>query len=509
MDILTFKIFLPEIFFSLIILFQLLYNIKIINKFTYNYPIIVKEVTSQVFLIIIFVLLLLYNLKIEGFFANFLFSNDETTRLLKFFLLFFSLLILKVITQSFYIQKLNFFEFFSLYLLSILSLMLLICADDLISVYLVVELQALCFYIFASFKRNSAFSSEAGLKYFIIGSLISGFLLFGISLIYGTTGCLSLNNLNLLMSFEITVENAYFKSVLMFGFLCVFFTFLFKLACAPFHFWAPDVYEGAPLSSTIIFSILPKIAIFSFLIKFLSSIGFIFLEFQTAFLFLGAFSMLIGTLFAISQKRVKRLVIFSSIAQIGLIVVAVCLNSLNGFMASYFYLFNYLISSVAVWSLIVHTYSSNYYINFFYFRDITILFLTSISQFFNNNKLFALFFVILFFSIAGIPPLLGFLAKILILVELARSNYMFMLIFLLIISAVSVFYYIRIVKVVFFEPNTKKEKIKNFQPIFFNKNLDTINVLITFSSLILVVFFYYSSIINLIAQYFALNSFYF
>lgn len=174
-DIIILKSFIPEIFLSFSILLQLICNVRFINSVQFNFPIIDYELVSQTFFILFCLILLYFNLKIEGVFFNFLFLNDESTKLLKVIIIFVSLLTLGVISKSFSVQNLNFFEFFIIFLLSLLSLLLIISAYDFIAFYLLIEMQTLCFYVLSIFKRSSAFSTEAGLKYFISGSFISGF----------------------------------------------------------------------------------------------------------------------------------------------------------------------------------------------------------------------------------------------------------------------------------------------------------------------------------------------
>ena len=197
MDAIILKSFIPEIFLSLSILLQLIFNIRTINSSKFNFPILDKEIFIQVLFIIFSVFFLLYNLKIEGFFSNFLFFNNEGSRIVKIIFIIINFLALFIIFKAFSVQKLNFFEFFIILLFSILSSFFLISSYDLLSAYLSIEMQALCFYILASFKRNSAFSTEAGLKYFISGAFISCIFLLGASILYGSLGTLNLNYINL------------------------------------------------------------------------------------------------------------------------------------------------------------------------------------------------------------------------------------------------------------------------------------------------------------------------
>jgi NADH:ubiquinone oxidoreductase subunit 2 (subunit N) len=158
-------------------------------------------------------------------------------------------------------------------------------------------MQALCFYILASFRRNSAFSTEAGLKYFISGSFISGIFLFGCSLIYGGLGTLNFNSIKLLLEFPLLDEFSGLKMFVLAGIMLITITLLFKVSAAPFHFWSPDVYEGSPLGSTIIFSIVPKIVIFNFFIKWLCTISVMFYDMKDILVFVGVLSVFFGTFF--------------------------------------------------------------------------------------------------------------------------------------------------------------------------------------------------------------------
>lgn len=508
MDISILKSFSPEIFLSLAILFQLVFNARFINKLEFNYPIIDREVFFQTFFILVCSALLLINLKIEGFLSNFLFVNDEGGRLVKIFVIISCLLILNVLIKSFSLQILNFFEFFSIFLLSLLSLLLLISCSDLISFYLTIEMQALCFYILATFKRDSAFSTEAGLKYFISGSFISGIFLFGSSLVYGCLGSLNLNNISLLLSFPLGT-NTEFSVILVVGIIFITSTLLFKIACAPFHFWSPDVYEGSPLVSTIIFSIVPKVSIVFFFIRWLSSINALFPEINTGLLLLGVFSTFIGTFFSLNQTRLKKLIVYSSVAQVGFLVAGLSVGTLNGFCATYFFLLIYILTSILIWGHFTAFYSFQHKINTFHGKESTVLFISSLSNFFNKNALWSFSFIIVFFSVAGIPPLTGFLSKILILAEVVNSEKIVAAILLIIISSLSVYYYIRIVKVIFFESNKLKKDFEGFQTVFLDFYSDGIYLVFAGLLFLLVVIFFSPNGILLVCQYVILNTFIF
>lgn len=508
MDLLVFNSFFPEIFLSLTILFQLVFNAFTITNLKYNFPIIHKEIFLQTMFILFCLLFLLWNNKIEGYFLTLSLVNDIGSLTIKFFITCVSIFVLILVFHSFNLQKLNFFEYFSIYLLALLSLLLLISANDMIIAYLAVEMQALCFYILASFRRNSAFSTEAGLKYFIVGAFISSLFLFGCSLIYGILGTLNFNHLSLLLSFSIaSTNNNVFLILLNTGILFILITFLFKLSAAPFHFWSPDVYEGAPLASTIVFSILPKFALLHFFIRWLGILNNSFLYYSDLLMLSGIASVFIGTFFAIRQKRLKRFVIYSSIAQIGFLVAALSQLSQTSIHAVYFFLLVYIITSILIWLKISLFYTFQLKISAFYNKALNPLFLSNLSNFFAINKIWAVSFILIFFSIAGIPPLSGFLAKIFILFSLILENQVMGALLIILISAISVFYYLRVLKIIFFESKTAYLKTETTQVIFSTSYFLTDCFLLAGGLFFLIFLFFYPSFFLLICQYISLSSF--
>ena len=499
--------FLPEIFLSLFSLILLLINSYLVIYLEKNHPIITKEIFSQIFFLLICMLFLTANNKIQGFFVNFLFLNDISSTFIKFVLIVIAIFILFPLNRSYFNSKQNFIEYFVLYLLSLLSLLLLISASDLLSVYLIIEMQALSFYILACFKRNSSFSTEAGLKYFISGSFFSGIFLLGASFIFGVLGTLNFYHINLLLSIPISDSLYLEHNILIVGILLIVSTILFKLAAAPFHFWAPDVYEGAPLSSTIIFSILPKFSIFYFFFKWLSVLGPIMSEIQFFFVISGLLSIFIGSFFSLYQKRFKRLLIFSSIAQVGFLIVAMSINTLNSMASVFFFLTVYIITSFLIWSNFTLLSGFQEKISTFLVKLPTPLFISSLSSFFVTNKIWSLSNVLIFFSLAGIPPLVGFFAKVFIISSLLDKGNIVNSLFLLLLSAISVFYYLRIIKIIFFE-----KPRKNFfssQIVFWDSFLTTESFLIAFFLFLLLFLFFFPSSLLIIYFLTSFNFFFF
>lgn len=446
------KSFLPEFFLSGSILIQLIFNVKLVANFKFNYPLIHKEIFIQTLFVLICILFLFLNLKLEIQSANFLFITNSEILFIKLLITVFSLFTLIFFYTVFTVQKLSFFEFFSFFLLSCLSSLLMLSSNDFIIFYLCLELQSLCFYVLAGFKRDSVFSSESGLKYFVSGSFISSIFLFGCSLIYYVLGTLSLENINLLLSYSLTHD---LNIVLYIGAIFILVTFFFKLGAVPFHFLYPDVYEGSPLSSTIILSILPQLALYFFLFKFLLAIGNNLPFLEVILNSCGILSLFIGTVYSINQKRIKRFVLYSSIAQTGFLLSCLSISSLSSFIALYFYLIVYLITSLLIWNFLSFFYLYQFSYNDFIQNLNKPLFISSLSNFCKWNKIWSFSFLIVLFSIGGIPIFGGFISKLIVFFELISVNYFLTAFLLIFISSLSVFYYIRIIKIIFFEPIIK------------------------------------------------------
>ena len=496
MDALFIKAFYPEIFLSLSILYQLIVNSRVINTIHNKYPIINIEILWQgVFILLcLFFLELNQSLNIQTF--RILFISDICTQTIKIFLVFIATLCLIIVWKGFVLQNINFFEYFSLYFLSLLGILLLINTYDLISAYLVIELQALAFYILACFKRTSSFSTESGLKYFILGSFISGLFLLGSFFIYAFLGTLNINDIGLILSFS--VEDIYFKIIIIIGAVLITISLLFKAAVAPFHFWAPDVYEGAPLSSSIIFSIIPKFSIFVFLMRWLSIFINDFIFLKLLLIVAGIFSVFWGAYFAIIQKRIKRFIIYSSISQVGFIVVAASVCSIESYTSIFFYLFIYLISSIIIWGSLVSLYNFNKnVINFNGKLNLKPLYIIDMASYFKLNYTWSLMLLFLFFSFAGIPPLSGFLSKLFIILGLVYNDDFLVAVLLIIISIISTYYYLRIIKIIFFDTQKYNVISKSLLTVSsYSLNIEC--TILSFCMFLLFFLFFYPSVIVLL-----------
>jgi NADH-quinone oxidoreductase subunit N len=504
MENIIFKSFIPEIFLSFCILLQLLINIKIVKNTKYNFPIITKELFTQTGFILICLFFLYNKVQITEVINTFVLINDFSTIVVKKLLIIITLGLILIIKNSLSIQKINFIEYFSIFLLGLFSLLIMISCESLTSFYLAMEMQALCFYILASFNRTSVFSAEAGLKYFISGSFISGFYLMGASLIYGCLGTLELNNLNILLLFPFKQNIENINVFLITGILLIIFTLLFKIACAPFHFWSPDVYDGAPLSSTIIFSILPKISIFYFFIKFLIVINFFSYYTNNMLLVFGVLSTIIGTFFALRQTRVKKLIIYSSIAQTGFLVTLLSINSVESIASLYFFLIIYLITSLLIWGNLVVFNEANILISNFEVKPIKSIYITNFKNMSQINSIWCVLILLVFFSIGGIPPFVGFVSKMLVILNLINNKEIIVSVILITVSAISVYYYIRLIKISYFESN-KSIKTLPMQVIFSTKENLIIYSLFSLVLFFLLFWFFFPSVVLLFCEYLAIT----
>lgn len=447
----NFKFFLAEFFLLTAILILTLYGSIFSVSGKYRYPLInLASAQISIFILAVTFILTAINKDVSKVILNGVFICDNFSQTGKLFLLL-SVIIYIIISLS-YIKnnKANLFEYQLLLLLSIFGLMLLCSSYDLLSIYLALELQSLCLYILAAFNRESAYSTEAGLKYFILGAFSSGLLLFGISIIYGFTGTTNLEDLRLLLCLGL-VNNLALKI----GVTFLSCAFLFKLSSAPFHVWTPDVYDGAPLNTTIFFATAPKIALILIVIRlYLFSFGTLPDVWQHIFSFSALLSVVIGSFLALKQRKLKRLFAYSSIGHIGYILLGLAASEVEGLHAVIIYLAVYIITSLGIWSLIASLNSSS--------SLVKISTLTDFSLVNQSNPLFAYSGILLLFSLAGIPPLSGFYAKLCIFIAAVNSSFYTYSFCILIISVVSTYYYLRVIKAISFETNTKRI---NFFPI--------------------------------------------
>lgn len=443
----NFELLIPEFFITLIILFFLLFG-TFYKNFNNKKILIIKIINNIIIFLLLITLFLMFNIQNTSItLMNGALFIDNLTQFIKSILIICT--ILCYIIQKKYIikQKMFSFEINILILISLLGLMLLVSSYNFITLYLAVELQSLSFYILTASKRKSALSVEASLKYFILGSIASGFILFGSSLIYGIFGSLNFGNIYLILSNIYIIENIDLIIGVLNGFLFIFIGLLFKIGAAPFHFWLPDVYEGAPNNITAFFAIVPKIAFIGILIRFIFDILIDISSFFEVFFLIVAFlSMFIGSLAALQQKKIKRLLAYSSISHVGFILIGFISNLLDSIPFILLYIIIYIIMSINLWTSYL---SLN-------INKKPIKYLTDLSNLFSYNKILAFIIVLNIFSMSGIPPLAGFFSKLFLFITAIKAKYYGLIFFSILVSILSSFYYLRLIKIIFFEKISKK-----------------------------------------------------
>ena len=508
MDIFIFKGFWPELFLCLSVIFLLLFNSQLINSLKFQFPVLENEIFYQVYIILFYVLLLLLNNNILGYDSEIFFLTDLTAQSLKIFLCISCLLFFGIIWRGFVIQKLNFFEYFIILLLAILSLFFLASSFNLLSIYLCLELQSISFYVLASFQRNSIFSSEAGLKYFISSSLISGVFLLGCAFLYGGYGTLNLYDINILNIFGFFDNYQTVVNFIAFGNFCIICAFLFKLVIAPFHFWFPQVYDGSPLSSTIIFSTIPKVILFALFLRFWVIVSPTLCFSPTILFCIGVFSVFFGLLKALKQKRLKKLYIYSSISQMGLPLCALVDESLESFTIVYFFLFIYLLTSVLMWGtfILINNNQNKVYSNERANKNTYPLFISTLKHLTVNNSILAFVFVFLLFSLAGIPPFVGFLSKVYVYFALIQNNKYEIAAFIFYVSVFGVYYYIKILKIIYYENIILTSHFKE-QSSFESVNLDLDYTLCAVAMFLLLFLCFFPNIVYMSASLLVFYSF--
>ena len=420
----------PEIFTGLNLLLLLVGGSILGSSSKYNYPIICFQSLTVIILVWI---LLLCRTDISYTVTSY-FVIDNLSNYAKIFIILGLLACLSVSKT----KKIKVYEYYVLALLGLLGLCFLASSLDLLSVYLSLELITLSFYILATFQRSSAFSTEAGLKYFLLGAISSALLLFGISFIYGFSGTTNLNHLSSLY-LNIDIENQLLSLLIQVGFFFFICGLLFKLGCVPFHIWVPDVYEGAPTYVTAIFSVLPKIAIFTVLIRIIDASS---LDIWFSLLCgLSFLSMFIGSLYALGQLKIKRLLAFSGVSHVGYALLGLSLGTFESIIACVLYIIIYIFTALFLWGFTLTTENKNG----------RTLYLTDCVNYGKTNPTLSLTVILVVFSLAGIPPLAGFFAKFAVFLSCAEASIYLGIIVGLLTSAIGILYYLRLVKLINFE----------------------------------------------------------
>jgi NADH-quinone oxidoreductase subunit N len=345
-------------------------------------------------------------------------------------------------------HKLLKFEYPILVAFSALGMLVVISSGNLLVLYLGVEIQSLSLYVIASFRRDNLKSTEAGLKYFVLGSLSSGLMLFGISLIYGSTGSVYFKEI------EVAIQSEEFLLGVIAGLVFIISGLAFKASAVPFHMWTPDVYEGSPTPVTGFFATAPKVAAIGLLLRVLfDCFGSMIESWQQVIIVLSFCSMFLGSIAAIGQKNIKRLMAYSSIGHVGFALIGVACGTEEGVVAVLIYMVLYVIMNIGVFSFILNME-----------RDgVAVTNIQSLSLYSEVSQGQTFFLTILLFSLAGIPPLVGFFGKFYIFSAAINSGLIWLAVSGGIASVIAAFYYLRIVYLMYF--SSTKELLSGNMPL--------------------------------------------
>lgn len=465
----NFSLVLPELYLFLSINILLMVGVYRSRTNILNYN---GSGILRLSLLSLFFLIILYFNNVECQFVvfNYMFFSSEFILLLKILIIIFAFIVTYLSLSYLIEEKIYSFEYSILILLSVLGMLLLVSSYDFLSLYLALELQSLCFYILAAYKKSNSESTEASLKYFVLGAFSSGLLLFGLGLLYGLSGTTSFEEF-----IYYTSESIYSGE---WGLAIIFILagFLFKLSAAPFHVWTPDVYDGAPLIVVTFFATVAKIAAFGVVVTLAYKVFITNTEFSSTMLYsCSLISLFIGTFGALYQTKIKRLYAYSTINHVGFMLLGLSTISLEGLEASVLYLCVYLILNLTLFGVILSIRVNATNAKLVYLNEFRLLV--------KNNIVLAIVFTIALFSIAGIPPLMGFYSKYYVIVAAFRSEYYFMAIMALIFSVISAVYYIRLVVFMFFEHS------KPLEFAFFKLVPFELSVVMSYTTLINVLFF--------------------
>jgi NADH-quinone oxidoreductase subunit N len=328
-------------------------------------------------------------------------------------------------------------EYFVLGLFGVLGMMIMVSAGSLLTVYLGLELLSLSLYALVAFNRDSATASEAAMKYFVLGALASGMLLYGISMLYGATGSLDIQAVG-----RVAAEKGRSDLVLVFGLVFLIVGLAFKLGAVPFHMWLPDVYQGAPTSVTLYIGSAPKLAAFALVIRILvEGLGALQPDWQGMLIIMAALSMVLGNLVAVVQTNIKRLLAYSTISHVGFLLLGILTGTQEGYAASLFYAITYVLMAVGAFGVIIILSQSGFEAeNIEDFKGLN-----------DRSPWLAFIMLLLMMSMAGIPFLVGFYAKLAVLQAVVSAGLVWLAILAVVFSVIGAFYYLRVVKVIYFD----------------------------------------------------------
>ena len=433
LESLNIAIALPEIFLlvmACLILVVDLYLPSGKRNFTY--------VLTQFSLIITLALLLSNQTDVRVLAFNDLFVQDAMADALKLFIVIISFGVFVYSRE--YLQARNIFkgEFYVLGLFSIVGMMLMVSANNLLMLYLGLELLSLCLYALVAFNRDDGNASEAAMKYFVLGAIASGMLLYGMSILYGLSGSLMLSEIALAVK---NTEGA--QSIgMIFALVFIVVALAFKLGAVPFHMWMPDVYHGSPTAVTALIGTAPKLAGFAMFMRLLvEALGGLHADWQQMIIVLSVLSLAVGNIIAIAQSNIKRMLAYSTISHVGFILLGILAGTAEGYSSAMFYTISYAMMSLGGFGVIMLMARQG-------FEADNITDLTGLNQ---RSPWFAFIMMILMLSMAGVPPTVGFWAKLAVLTAVVDVDLVWMAVIAVFFSIIGIFYYLRIIKVMYFD----------------------------------------------------------
>ncbi|GAA0428731.1 NADH-quinone oxidoreductase subunit NuoN [Massilia aurea] len=336
-------------------------------------------------------------------------------------------------------------EFYVLALFAMLGQMIMISGNSMLSIYLGLELMSLSTYALVALRRDHAISTEAAMKYFVLGALASGFLLYGMSMIYGATGSLDITTIG-----QVTTANQADPMILVFGLVFLVAGLAFKLGVVPFHMWVPDVVQGAPTAVTILLGGAPKLATFAIIIRLLvEALPSMAFDWQQMLMVVAVLSLAFGNITAIAQTNLKRMLAYSTIAQMGFVVLALVVGNIGGdttdaaaaYSAGMYYTIIYVLTTVGTFGLIMMLARAGHEAEL----------ISDFKGLGKRSPWFAIVMTILMFSLAGVPPMVGFIAKYAVLQAVANAGMVWLAVVAVMFSLIGAFYYLRIVKTIWFD----------------------------------------------------------
>ncbi len=387
-----------------------------------------------------------------------MFIDDLLSDTLKLFLYITVAVVLVYSREYLHIRGLFRGEFFVLVLFATLGMMVMISGGNFITLYMGLELLSLSLYALVAMQRESALAVEAAMKYFILGALASGMLLYGMSMVYGATGSLDINHIGLLL--QMGVAN---PAVLVLGLVFIVAGVAFKLGVAPFHMWIPDVYQGAPTAVTLFVGTATKLAAFAFAIRLLAQgLQAFSADWQQMLAIMAVLSLAIGNVTAIAQTNLKRMLAYSTIAHMGFLLLGILSANVAGYSAALFYVVSYVITGLAAFGMIMLLSRHG-------FEAENLDDLKGLNQ---RNPWYAFLMLLVMFSLAGVPPTIGFYAKLAVLQSLVSTGHTGLAVVAVVFSLIGAFYYLRVVRLMYFD---KAEDTHPITPSFDFKILMSVN----------------------------------